>query len=53
MNESENIKRFEDGYDQPIDGHFGVHGGMFVAETLMHALDQLESLYLELSVEKR
>ena len=51
MNESENIKRFEDGYDQPIDGHFGVHGGRFVAETLMHALDQLESLYLELSVD--
>ena len=51
MNESEDIKRFEDRYDQPIDGHFGVHGGRFVAETLMHALDQLESLYLELSVD--
>jgi tryptophan synthase beta chain len=34
-------------YDQPVDGHFGQHGGRFVAETLMHALDELEQLYLE------
>jgi tryptophan synthase beta chain len=33
-------------YDQPIEGHFGQHGGRFVAETLMHALDELEALYL-------
>ena len=32
-------------YDQPVDGHFGQHGGRFVAETLMHALDELEALY--------
>ncbi|MEZ5550450.1 MAG: tryptophan synthase subunit beta [Pseudomonadales bacterium] len=32
-------------YDQPIGGHFGQHGGRFVAETLMHALDQLTELY--------
>ena len=25
--------------------HFGVHGGRFVAETLMHALDELQTLY--------
>ncbi len=32
-------------YDQPVGGHFGQHGGRFVAETLMHALDELEQLY--------
>jgi tryptophan synthase beta chain len=32
-------------YDQPIAGHFGQHGGRFVAETLMHALEELEALY--------
>jgi tryptophan synthase beta chain len=32
-------------YDQPVAGHFGQHGGRFVAETLMHALDELEALY--------
>jgi len=26
-------------------GHFGVYGGRFVSETLMHALDELESIY--------
>ncbi|MCZ6619035.1 MAG: tryptophan synthase subunit beta [Gammaproteobacteria bacterium] len=26
-------------------GHFGEHGGRFVAETLMHALDELTELY--------
>ena len=34
-------------YDQPVDGHFGVYGGRFVAETLTHALDQLATLYAE------
>ncbi len=29
-------------------GHFGVHGGRFVAETLMAALDELEQTYLAL-----
>ena len=32
-------------YDQPEDGHFGEHGGRFVAETLMHALEELTELY--------
>jgi len=32
-------------YDQPSDGHFGEHGGRFVAETLMHALEELTALY--------
>jgi tryptophan synthase beta chain len=32
-------------YDQPVDGHFGRHGGRFVAETLMHALETLTALY--------
>ena len=26
-------------------GHFGVHGGRFVSETLMAALEELEALY--------
>ena len=33
-------------YAQPSpDGHFGPYGGRFVAETLIHALDELEALY--------
>ncbi|MFP6817023.1 MAG: tryptophan synthase subunit beta [Pseudomonadales bacterium] len=32
-------------YQQPVDGHFGRYGGRFVAETLTHALDDLERLY--------
>jgi len=33
-------------YDQPdTKGHFGIYGGRFVAETLMHALDELEAAY--------
>ena len=32
-------------YQQPVDGHFGQYGGRFVAETLTHALDELERLY--------
>ena len=35
-------------YSQPTeDGHFGQHGGRFVAETLMHALDELQALYAQ------
>ena len=35
-------------YDLPDShGHFGVYGGIFVAETLMHALDELRSAYLQ------
>ena len=34
------------GYDLPDDrGHFGPYGGVFVAETLVEALDQLKSAY--------
>jgi len=36
-------------YQQPsADGHFGPYGGRFVAETLIQALDELESLYQSL-----
>jgi tryptophan synthase beta chain len=28
-----------------VNGHFGEHGGRFVAETLMHALEELTALY--------
>ena len=35
-------------YDLPDKhGHFGPYGGIFVAETLMHALDELRSAYLK------
>ena len=38
-----------DFYELPTrDGHFGPYGGRFVAETLFHALDQLDALYQEL-----
>jgi tryptophan synthase beta chain len=34
-------------YDLPDgDGHFGPYGGVFVAETLIHALDELKREYL-------
>src|SRR5262245_1902796 len=34
-------------YNLPdVRGHFGPYGGVFVAETLMHALDQLRREYL-------
>ncbi len=33
-------------YDMPDSGgHFGPYGGIFVSETLMHALDELKSVY--------
>ena len=35
-------------YDQPdASGHFGPYGGSFVAETLIHALDELKQRYEE------
>jgi len=35
-------------YQQPdARGHFGVYGGTFVAETLIHALDELKQAYAE------
>ena len=35
-------------YAQPsADGHFGRYGGRFVAETLMHALDELQEAYVQ------
>lgn len=47
MNEQENI------YQQlpTDDGHFGPYGGRFVAETLIDALDQLDSLYKKLKLD--
>jgi tryptophan synthase beta chain len=36
-------------YELPdANGHFGPYGGVFVAETLMHALDELKHEYLRL-----
>ena len=33
-------------YQQPdASGHFGRYGGSFVAETLIHALDELKAAY--------
>ena len=33
-------------YQQPdARGHFGPYGGSFVAETLVHALDELKAAY--------
>ncbi len=41
-------------YEQPDDsGHFGQHGGRFVAETLTAALDALEQLYAEVQGDPR
>ena len=35
-------------YHQPdASGHFGPYGGSFVAETLVHALDELKRCYAE------
>jgi tryptophan synthase beta chain len=35
-------------YDQPdATGHFGPYGGTFVAETLIHALDELKQAYAD------
>ena len=37
-------------YDQPdAQGHFGPYGGRFVAETLVHALDELNEAYAHYS----
>jgi tryptophan synthase beta chain len=30
------------------NGHFGIHGGRFVSETLIHALDELSEMYQKL-----
>ena len=41
-------------YDLPDDnGHFGPYGGVFVAETLIHALDELKREYLRLRDDAR
>lgn len=39
----ENVQDFNQYPD--ARGHFGVHGGRFVSETLMAALEELETLY--------
>lgn len=37
-------------YDLPDDkGHFGIYGGTFVSETLIHALDELKAAYAKFS----
>ena len=37
-------------YQQPdASGHFGPYGGSFVAETLVHALDELKAAYAHYS----
>jgi tryptophan synthase beta chain len=39
-------------YQQPDErGHFGPYGGSFVAETLIHALDELKAAYARYSVD--
>jgi tryptophan synthase beta chain len=39
-------------YHQPDDrGHFGPYGGTFVAETLVHALDELKAAYARYSAD--
>ena len=39
-------------YQAPTrDGHFGRYGGRFVAETLFHALDDLDALYQQLKTD--
>jgi tryptophan synthase beta chain len=39
-------------YQAPTrDGHFGRYGGRFVAETLFHALDELDALYRQLKTD--
>ena len=43
--EVENITDFSQ-YPDP-SGHFGIHGGRFVSETLMAALEELETLYYQ------
>ena len=45
MTPETNSARGANHYAQPIDGHFGQHGGRFVAETLMQALEELTELY--------
>ena len=41
-------------YDAPnANGRFGDYGGRFVAETLMHALDELTGLYEEVRLDER
>ena len=40
-------------YQQPDDkGHFGVYGGLFVAETLMGPLTELRAAYEKYMVNK-
>src|SRR5579862_6487973 len=40
------MKRIQMHYSQPDErGHFGPYGGRFVAETLVHALDELKEAY--------
>ena len=43
------MRGLNEGFSGPDEqGHFGIYGGRFVAETLMHALDELTRVYAEL-----
>ena len=43
------MRGLNDDFSGPDEqGHFGIYGGRFVAETLMHALDELTRVYAEL-----
>ena len=43
------MRGLNEDYSGPDErGHFGIYGGRFVAETLMHALDELTRVYTEL-----
>lgn len=45
----ENVQDFNQYPD--ARGHFGVHGGRFVSETLMAALEELETLYTKVKAD--
>ncbi|WP_227429944.1 tryptophan synthase subunit beta [Psychrobacter sp. I-STPA6b] len=50
-NDSDN-KKIEDFNQYPDQaGHFGIHGGRFVSETLMAAIEQLETLYTKVKAD--
>ena len=49
FNNPENVSDFNQYPD--ARGHFGVHGGRFVSETLMAALEELEALYTKVKAD--
>lgn len=44
--QKQNNKKYISNYNYPRAGKFGVYGGQFVPEVLMHALNELEEAYL-------